>query len=76
MLHLLQNFISNGIYHNHQIIFIDFSETENHIIVFEELIQEYKLSGHKEPPVFIFDELQELPNFPHKIVPSGNYATQ
>ncbi len=61
MIQLIQEMLTNKEIHIEQIVFIDFSQLENHKIDLIQIYQDYK--NNKISPIFILDEIQELDNF-------------
>lgn len=51
-----------------QIIYLDFSGFIEKDISFDRILEDYKILFPNSSPVFILDEIQELDNFPEKLI--------
>jgi uncharacterized protein len=64
MIEIVQSYIQSGIKHIDDIVFLDFSELDNHTISLTEIYQSY----FPRKPFFILDEIQELENFESELI--------
>lgn len=63
MIQCIQQLINIGMYKKEQIVFIDFSLYKDQTIDPNDIISAYYRLGSDLPPVFLFDELQDIENF-------------
>lgn len=64
MIEIVQGYIQSGVKHIDDIVFLDFSELDNHSISLTEIYQSYS----PRKPFFILDEIQELENFESELI--------
>lgn len=64
MIEIIQSYIQSGVKHVDDIVFLDFSELDNHAINLTEIYQSFA----PRKPFFILDEIQELENFESELI--------